>query len=457
MKRQILTFRAATMDDAMDLVRRELGQDAVVLDSKAVATRRMLPWPSTRQEIEVSAERTLCPIESETSQIPQQKQPTAKRNTPGCLVEAGKVRTVQTLAESIVSRGLCAKPLQIPADKLAPPPPWLLSELGLDTDQSAVALIPEVKLESSPTVQLAQQLAPLESMVAQLGRHSRPEGIGETSTELSTVYRNLLEVEVEDEIARELIAKMGRTLDLSPSAVTTMLQVLIEREVRCAPPIRPRTGHREIITLIGPTGVGKTTTLAKLAGHFQCHAGLRVGLITVDQHRVGAVEQLQTYAEIMQVPFRTASSPVELRAAIDGLDDVDLILIDTAGRSPKDNQKLAELRELMRVANPDHVLLVLSLIAGPRSISWIAEQFASAGPTSLVLTKLDETAHCGSILSATRRLALPIQYLTTGQNVPDQIETANPQRIARLILGQEKISGDQSVDGFPSRQYPTHP
>ena len=219
-----------------------------------------------------------------------------------------------------------------------------------------------------------------------------------------------------------------------------MLTALIEREMRCVPPIQPKMARREIITLVGPTGVGKTTTLAKLAGQFHLRDGLRVGLITADAYRVGAVDQLRTYAEILQVPLKTAGNANELRTAIDELDDVDLILIDTAGRSPLDSASITGLREMIRASGSNHVLLALSMASSAKMLARISDQFAVASPTSLVLTKLDETPFAGGLLAVARDIPYPVSYVTTGQDVPDQIEAAHPSRLARLILSSDKPS-----------------
>src|SRR5262249_16216604 len=249
--------------------------------------------------------------------------------------------------------------------------------------------------------------------------------------------------EVEDDLARELVfrLKQSRAADqLSDlQAAKVQLASLLEADIRCARPVIVTPGRRKVVALVGPTGVGKTTTIAKMAANFRLRDGIRMGLVTVDTYRIAAVEQLRTYAEIIDLPMQVVTSPREMRRALDELHDLDLILIDTAGRSPRDELKIQELKSLLAEAQVDEVHLVLSLVASPKSLQATAEKFAPAGTTAMVLTKLDEAVGMGSLLSVARRGPLPVSYLTTGQDVPDDIEHASARRVARLILGEESL------------------
>ena len=192
---------------------------------------------------------------------------------------------------------------------------------------------------------------------------------------------------------------------------------------------------------MGPTGVGKTTTIAKLAANYRLREKRRVGLITVDTYRIAAVEQLRTYADIIDLPMEIVATPREMHQAVARMSDLDLILMDTAGRSPRDDVKIQELKSMLIEAAPDEVHLVLSSAASGSSLSKMAQQFAAVGTTALVLTKLDEAASLGNLLPLVRSSRLPLSYLTHGQNVPDDIGPADRQRLARIILGLETISG----------------
>ncbi|MEX0818880.1 MAG: AAA family ATPase, partial [Pirellulaceae bacterium] len=221
--------------------------------------------------------------------------------------------------------------------------------------------------------------------------------------------------------------------------VKSRLARLLEEELRCCGPTRVTRGTRRIVALVGPTGVGKTTTIAKLAANFHLREKHRVGLITVDTYRIAAVEQLRTYADIIDLPMEVVSTPREMRTAIARLSDLDLILMDTAGRSPQDDLRIQELKALLNEAHADEVHVVLSSVASPASMKQAAERFLEVGATSLLLTKLDESTGLGSILPVLRSSKLPVSYLTNGQNVPEDIASADRGKLARNILG---VSGD---------------
>jgi flagellar biosynthesis protein FlhF len=210
---------------------------------------------------------------------------------------------------------------------------------------------------------------------------------------------------------------------------------MLASELMVSGPIEALPGQGRGVALVGPTGGGKTTTIAKLAANYRLRENKRVGLITVDTYRIAAVEQLRTYADIIDLPMEIVSTPREMREAIARMSDLDLILMDTAGRSPRDEVKIQELKSMLAEAEPDEVHLVLSAVGGARSLAMTAERFATVGTTSLLITKLDEATVLGNLLSVTRKCGLPISYLTDGQNVPDDIQVAKSEKLAWMILG----------------------
>jgi flagellar biosynthesis protein FlhF len=193
-----------------------------------------------------------------------------------------------------------------------------------------------------------------------------------------------------------------------------------------------------VVALVGPTGVGKTTTVAKLAAGFRIEARRRVGLLTIDTFRIAAVQQLKAYAEIMDLPMEVVEKPDQMRPALERLGDVDLVLIDTAGRSPRSDARIDQLVELLRSAQPDETHLVLSATSSASTIQLALEGFAPVRPTAAILTKLDESPQTAGVLSAIvasdRFAGVPLSYTTNGQQVPDDISIADAESLLSRLL-----------------------
>jgi flagellar biosynthesis protein FlhF len=223
-----------------------------------------------------------------------------------------------------------------------------------------------------------------------------------------------------------------------PDFVKDKLAEQLEKLIPVAGPIRrtkPAGAH--VIALVGPTGVGKTTTIAKLAANLKVKEHRRVGFITIDTYRIAAVDQLKRYADILGAPLHVVHSADEIGGAIGQMSGIDFILIDTAGRSPNDTLKIGELRHFIRTAGADEVHLVLSMTSSRSSLELAAERFGDVNIDKVIFTKLDEAANTGLLPSLVRTMNKSVSYITTGQDVPADIEPANARRIAQLILGSD--------------------
>jgi flagellar biosynthesis protein FlhF len=284
--------------------------------------------------------------------------------------------------------------------------------------------------------QLEQISTMIEKLCDQKGITAREE----LPESLFRVFTDMIEADVEETIARELVDRVRRESDaaelLDPALVKARAARLLERELMVTGPIHIEPGRRRLVALIGPTGVGKTTTIAKLAANYRLREKKRVGLITVDTYRIAAVEQLRTYADIIDLPMEVVATPRQMREAALRMADLDLVLMDTAGRSPRDEIKIQELRALLAEGEPDEVHLVLSATASSRQLVSTARQFHEVGTTALLMTKLDEATGIGHVLTLLRDSHLPMSYLTDGQNVPDDIQVAEPGTMAQMLLGE---------------------
>lgn len=252
------------------------------------------------------------------------------------------------------------------------------------------------------------------------------------------VYRSLLESEVEVSLARCIADRLLDTAEGKGSGLIKQeARAAIERLLGPAQPIeigRGAAGGGRVVAFVGPTGVGKTTTVAKLAAHFALREGKRVALVTIDTFRVGAVDQLREYARIADLPCYVATSPPELGAILKRLSDHDLILVDTAGRSHRDEPRMAELKGFWSERRPDEIHLVVSATSRYADVLDVIHRYREPGFDRLIFTKLDETGRHGLILNVAPGVAAPLSYVTTGQQVPEDIAVARPGDLAKLMV-----------------------
>ena len=295
--------------------------------------------------------------------------------------------------------------------------------------------------EGRPSAVLLSEIGTLKSLVQDLVRQTHRAQAGQYGGKLYDTYRNLIENAVAEELATKIIDDIARELPASrmrsPQAVRAQLIRVMTSMLPTAGPIQIHsTQGPTIVALVGPTGVGKTTTVAKLAAILCLREKRKVGLITIDTYRIAAVEQLKTYAQIIDVPLEVAMSPSQLRDAVTRMSDRDCILIDTAGRSQRDDMKIKELRGFFNVVRPHEVHLVLSSTSSENVLAEAIERFKQIGIDRLIFTKLDEALGFGVILSCLEKADARLSYLTTGQDVPDDIEVGQGGSLARLILGE---------------------
>ena len=202
--------------------------------------------------------------------------------------------------------------------------------------------------------------------------------------------------------------------------------------------IQLKQGRPTVVCLIGPTGVGKTTTLAKLAAAASRQERKRIALITIDTYRIGALEQLEAYARLLEVPLSRVYAPEDIRGALERYASYDLIFVDSIGRSAFNTQQISEQAELLESLGTDEVHLCLDSGASPATLRRSLEGFSLLHPTHVILTKVDETASLDVTLNIILDSGLPLSYVTTGQRVPEDLALASPEAMAeRVLLGEE--------------------
>lgn len=262
----------------------------------------------------------------------------------------------------------------------------------------------------------------------------------ETFRCIRMIYETLLDNEVNERYVNQILDDVEKNLRGSASMDIILSNVYQKMVLKFGQPqkIELVPGQPKIVFFIGPTGVGKTTTIAKVASRFKVDYGKKVALLTADTYRIAAAEQLRTYANILDTPLTVIYSSEEMNAAIERVKDYDLVLVDTAGFSYKNEDQRKDMRNLIESLDDKYekdVYLVLSATTKYRDLMEIVDKYHEISDYKIIFTKLDETSSYGSLLNIRMYSGADVSYVTTGQNVPDDIEIFQSQKIVKQLLG----------------------
>lgn len=314
----------------------------------------------------------------------------------------------------------------------------LLADDRADTNAPKQSEIIEKKLDSLHDM-LRNQMVKEEDVKPVV----RPENNANFKS-LKLIYNKLLENEVSEKYANAIINDIENSMKKESNLDSILASVYQKIILKFGEPEAIEDDdRRKIVFFIGPTGAGKTTTIAKLASDFKLTRSKNIAMITADTYRIAAVEQLNTYASILDVPVNVIYSPSEIVESIEELSDYQMIFVDTAGRSHKNTEQRDEIIEMIsNVRNSDIdadivIFLVMSVTTKYRDMVNICDAYKSLNSYRLLFTKLDETDSVGNILNIKLYTGAPISYITCGQNVPDDIESVDVQKLAKSLLGGE--------------------
>ncbi len=469
---QIKVFRAATMKEAMAQVKEALGDDAVILHTKTIKEGGVLGYGS-KNVIEVTAaideeSKTAPGAQDNQPHIPKDFSPTFPLDAPSDMPTVQPPKTVLSMyktsgtkegvmqAENAVqekkedtntinnafipmqkedilhkSRIIKAGDFENSQEGSEKPNSKAVGTMDLKTPESEASLSQHNE-DAEKIEKLETELAEIKTLLANFMRK-----------ESSDVTLSLQEAMENHEVQKKILDAMAATSGAgetmaeaaSPEAKATLVTFL-EKKVKFASGIDISESRRgsKIVALIGPTGVGKTTTLAKIAAGFVLNKQVKAALITADTYRISAVEQLKTYSDIIGLPLDIVYNQDELRKAIRKHEDKDLILIDTAGRSQYNEYQLEELKTLLKANSRIEKHLVLSATTKERDARDIIERFSFCNPKRIIFTKVDETSSLGIILNLLYEKDMALSYLADGQSVPDDITVAGADTLAGLFL-----------------------
>ncbi len=401
---RIKKFTGATANEAVEKMRREFGEEAVVLNTRRVTKGGMLGI-GVEEYVEVTA------AYDETPMKPQPRRAPVQRQQPAAAGEdmLGSLRQLASKFEE---------------------------KRKSDVSPKRPAVSMGQAVSSAENEALKQELSEVRNALGEIAQHIKHSKMPVLSEPLKNVYTSLVDNEVEEDIALEIVQACNQRLNgnelLNQFAVDSVAFNTIARRFSEAPVRRlARKGY--VIALVGPTGVGKTTTVAKLASIAKLVRGENVALITADTYRIGAIDQLKAFADIASIPLSVVYTPDEMIAAIRKFSNYDTIYIDTVGRSQRQADKLVELGRFIDAADPNEVHLVLSANFSVNTVRDVYKKFKAMKPNRILITKTDEAVSLGMVLSLSRDSRLPFSFITDGQSVPDDIEPASGNKLARMI------------------------
>jgi flagellar biosynthesis protein FlhF len=400
------TFRAPTYKEAVVNAKMELGSDVYILGRKEVKDGGFLGlFAKTYTEITVARN--------------EEKQPAGKK-------AAGGAPRVQESPREMLSKLQNARQGRpAPNDKA-----------GENPEEDSMAPVQE-------SVLLAE-IRDIKDQLKQVMNAGPARGRGGQNSHLEKLLFTLRQKDFSAEYVEEVRRKFESELTLeevkTPDVLREALRTHILDGFETAGPLEIENGNPQVVVIVGPTGVGKTTTIAKLAASFGVLQKRNVELVTIDSYRIAAVEQLGKYAELMQIPFTAVATRDEFKASVSG-SKAELILVDTVGRSQRNNMGLAELRSILDgVKSKMDIHLVMSATTKWRDAVDITTRFDQLGYGKIIISKLDETHTIGSIVSVLNP-ERKVSYLTNGQGVPDDIEIAQKEKIFSMLELDEEAQG----------------
>lgn len=400
----IKTYRAATMQEALRTIKAELGPEAVILSTKQ--------HPPANGRLGSRMVEVIAAIDLEAARVGKSPQESFAIR-PAASIE----RRLDTGTATPFGQMLHASLYK------ETPSPAPSSSMGSEASN---------KTHDHDWNDLHAELNRIREMLASRDTQQAVP----VPSKLRPYYERLVEAGLQEKTARSFLAEMQEQVPVldSNSFIQTGLQRIIEARVKTSGPLFDRSDRKKTVILIGPTGVGKTTTIAKLAAHYRQNERRSVALVTLDTYRIAAVEQLRLYADLIDIPMDVALTRGDAVRRISKRNDTELILVDTAGRGPGDRVGMTEVREILALNHRVEVHLVLSATTRERDLMQHLNQYRGISFDRILFTKLDETTGIGGAFDLMEKTGVPLSYFSVGQRVPEDLEVATAERLAGLLL-----------------------
>lgn len=446
---RVKQYVVETMPEAMLQIRKDLGSDAVILSTKEIKVGGVMGM-FRKKRIEVVAavdkeenKQTTKPVQNQFTPVPRAFVPEAYRQTARSFVAASDESVTTNTADQSVQDQSAAAPSVFESRNIGSNIDSGSGSSSTDhkprpqgADFSGSTTAPKPTGSDLQQDKLMTELQDLKQMVTRLSKQGT--SADPVPEELHTIRERLTEQDVWPEVWESwfdsIQAKWSENgLKEQDVEQIVKLEVMHFLEQRIEEGILPTT---RIVYVAGPTYVGKTTTIAKLAAEQMFKKQRKVGFITSDTYRISAVEQLRTYASILNVPLEVVQSPGDTQRAISRLENCDLIFMDTAGRNYRNELLVSELQSLLAPVENSETFLVMSMTSKSADMVQITEHFSKYGLDKVIFTKMDETGSCGPLFNLLHRFPLKLAYVANGQNVPDDLLKPDADSLSKQLLGE---------------------
>lgn len=413
----IKKYLAKTEKEAIEMAKEDLGSNAVVMNIKKVHPKGVAKM-FMRGKVEVTAA-----LDGDASESPGEN--------PAGHINLEIPKEVPDMMEPLKKEDVDKDEKSI-QDKLMTL--QLLLEQQMQSSKKTTA--PTVSAGVS-AANASKKTEENEEQDREASEEVKPEEKAEAYRRL--VYKQLLQSEVDSDIAESIIQEISRALPKDAAVDQILASVYQKIILMMGQPYLIQSEQKkrtQYVFFLGSTGVGKTTTIAKIASHLKLEKKLNIALVTADTYRIAAVEQLKTYANILSVPLKVVYTPEELGKMSEDLEEYDVCLVDTAGRSHKNKEQVEDIRNLIEQIpiSDRQVYLVLNAGTKYRDLLEIANVYSRLTDFAIIFTKLDETSSSGVMLNLKVKTKCPLSYVTWGQNVPDDIGKVDAQRVAKELL-----------------------
>ncbi|OUS71582.1 flagellar biosynthesis protein FlhF [Paenibacillus sp. MY03] len=437
---RVKRYLVNALPEAVSQIRTDLGNDAVILETKEVKVGGFLGMFRKKKMEVIAAVETGAvkqqdppqrPVQPEVSAMVEQILQTAKRS--GAATATLEPLPMQQARPNVTSAYQDQKQPNAATSETRPLSAFKHPEKPQHETES-----PQSRFRMDKEQFIINEIRDLREYMVKLTRESQSQ---KRLSESIHALKDRLSLQELDPVWSERLIETLTEAEKEEGAAFSYDETWRRAAIQLQEWMQPYclSGIREdatVLHFVGPTGVGKTTTIAKLAAEYKIKHGRKVGFITSDTYRIAAVDQLRTYANILNVPLEVVFSPMDLPKAYQSLSDQELILMDTAGRNFRSELHVSEVNSLLQTFEPSETILVVSLTGKTADMVAIADRFKKFGVSKILFTKLDETSAYGAIFNLVMNMELNPTYLASGQNVPDDISRFDCHAYVSLLLGE---------------------